>query len=60
MPTADRAIHIKIVAVSLAASIAVGLVGMMARSSDTDLNAGPAMKAGKPVAITHNDMTAIR
>jgi hypothetical protein len=60
MFAADRATHAKIVAVSLAASIAVGLIGMMARSPDTDLNAGPLMKAGKAVTVTHNDVTAIR
>jgi hypothetical protein len=57
---ADRATHAKIVAISLAASVAIGLVAMMARSPDMDVGAGPALKAGKPAAVTHNDMTAIR
>jgi hypothetical protein len=58
---ADRATHAKIVAIALAASVAIGLAGMMARSPDViDLNAGPVVKAGKPVTVTHNDLTAIR
>ncbi len=62
---ADRTTHAKIVAVSLAASVAVSLVGMMARSPAADTNAriqvaGPAVKAGKPVAVSHSDLTAIR
>jgi hypothetical protein len=57
---ADRTTHAKIVAISLAASVAVGLVSMMARSPDVDMSAAPAMKAGKPVAVSHNNVTAIR
>jgi hypothetical protein len=62
---ADRTTHAKIVALSLAASVAVGLVGMMARSPAVDTSAhiqapGPAVKAGKPVAVSHSGMTAIQ
>ncbi len=62
---ADRTTHVKIVAVSLVASIAVLLVGMTARDTSADTTAriqvaGPAVKAGKPVAVSHSDMTAIR
>jgi hypothetical protein len=65
IPAADRTTHAKIVAISLAASVAVGLVGMMARSPAVDANAhvqaaGPAVKAGRPVAVSHSDMTVIR
>jgi hypothetical protein len=65
IPAADRTTHAKIVALSLAASVAVGLVGMMARGPAVDANshiqaAGPAVKAGKPVAVSHSGMTAIR
>jgi hypothetical protein len=65
IPAADRTTHAKIVALSLAASVAVGLVGMMARSPAVDANphiqaAGPAVKAGKPVAVSHSGMTAIQ
>jgi hypothetical protein len=63
---ADRTTHVKIVMVALVASIAVLLVGIMARNTtaaDTTTRiqvAGPAVKAGKPVAISHSDATAIR
>ena len=63
---ADRTTHVKIVAVSLVASVAVLLVGMTARNTtatDTTahvLIAGPAVKAGKPVTISHSDTTLIR
>ena len=65
IPAADRTTHAKIVALSLAASVAVGLVAMMARSPAIDANAhiqaaGSAVKAGKPVVVSHNGMTAIR
>jgi hypothetical protein len=57
---ADRATHAKIVAISLAASVAIGLAGMTARSPDMDRNAGPVVKAGKPLTVTHSGLTAIR
>ena len=65
IPAADRTTHVKIVALSLAASVAVALVGMTAHSpamhADARVQAaGPAVKAGKPVVVSHNDMTAIR
>jgi hypothetical protein len=64
--TADRTTHVKIVAISLVASIAVLLVGMKARNAavtDTSARihvAGPAIKAGKPVTVSHSDTTVIR
>jgi hypothetical protein len=63
---ADRATHVKIVVVALVASLAVLLVGITARNTtaaDTTARiqvAGPAVKAGKPVAVSHSDTTAIR
>lgn len=63
---ADRTTHVKIVAISLVASVAVLLVGMMARNTtaaDTAARiqvAGPALKVGKPVAVSHSDATVIR
>ncbi len=61
---ADRTTHVKIVAISLAASVAVLLVGMTARNTtvaDTRIQAaGPAVKAGKPVAVSHSDTIIIR
>jgi hypothetical protein len=55
--TADRTTHLKIVAVSLVAAIAVIMVGITARVTDSGASAnlqahGPVLKAGKPAAIT--------
>ena len=63
--TADRTTHLKIVAVSLVAAIAVILVGVTARISDTGASAkleanGPVLKAGKPATITARDGTSIQ
>ena len=63
--TADRTTHLKIVAVSLVAAIAVILVGVTARISDTGASAkleanGPVLKAGKPATVTVRDGTAIQ
>jgi hypothetical protein len=56
---ADRNTHVKIVAISLAASAAILLGGMMARGASVDTSAriqaaGPAVKAGSrlPAAPT--------
>ena len=63
--TADRTTHLKIVAVSLVAAIAVILVGITARVSDSGASAnlqahGPVLKAGKPAAITARDGTTVQ
>ena len=63
--TADRTTHLKIVAVSLVAAIAVILVGVTARISDTGASAkleanGPVLKAGKPATVTVRDATQIQ
>jgi len=64
--TADRTTHLKIVAVSLVASIAVLMVAISARNTtvaDTAARiqtAGPAIKAGKPIAMTRSDVSEIR
>jgi hypothetical protein len=64
--TADRTTHLKIVAVSLIAAIAVILVGVTARISDTGTASakleaqGPVVKAGKPSAVTARDGTSIQ
>ena len=67
MFAADRTTHVKIVAISLVASIAVLLIGMTARNTTTATNAtariqvvGPAVKAGKPVAVSYSNATMIR
>jgi hypothetical protein len=63
---ADRNTHIKILGVAVVASIAVLLVGMTARNttaadSTARIHAsGPAVKAGKPIAVSHIDTTVIR
>ncbi|HYS50139.1 MAG TPA: hypothetical protein VEM36_15310 [Xanthobacteraceae bacterium] len=64
--TADRATHLKIVAVALVAAIAVVAVGIAARVSDMDAQTaristdGPVMKAGKPATFTKTDGSTIR
>ena len=63
--TADRTTHLKIVAVSLVAAIAVILVGVTARISDTGASAkleanGPVLKAGKPATVTVRDGNPIQ
>jgi len=63
--TADRTTHLKIVAVSLVAAIAVILVGVTARVTDTGASAnlqahGPVLKAGKPAAVTVREGTAVQ
>ena len=63
--TADRTTHLKIVAVSLIAAIAVILVGVTARVTDGGASAnlqahGPVLKAGKSSAVTAAEGTAVR
>jgi len=63
--TADKSTHLKILVISLVASIAVIIVGIAARSTAPDptariQTAGPAVKAGKPTAITRSDVPTIR
>jgi hypothetical protein len=61
---ADRVTHLKIVALALVASIVVLVVGITAHTTSFDTSriqaSGPAIKASKPIAITHGDTTAIR
>jgi hypothetical protein len=63
--TADRTTHLKIVVVSLIASILVIGIGIAAHTTVPDTNAriqtaGPAVKAGKPMAITKSDTSTVR
>jgi len=63
--TADRTTHLKIVVISLIASIAVVIVGITARTVDPDAGgriqtAGAPIKAGKPVVITNSDTSTVR
>lgn len=64
--TADRVTHLKIVVVSLVASIAVIAVGLLARTEPGDVATAriqtnaPVVKAGGPVVVTRSDATAVR
>ena len=64
--TADRTTHLKIVAVSLVAAIAVIMVGITARITDTGTASaklethGPVLKAGKNSTITARDGSSIQ
>jgi len=62
--TADRGTHLKIVVVSLVASIAVMAVAITAStdwSASSDLQArGPVVKAGQPVAVSRDNSVVIR
>ena len=64
--TADRTTHLKIVAVSLVAAIAVILVGITARIADTGTatakleSHGPVLKAGKNSVVTARDGSSIQ
>jgi hypothetical protein len=61
--TADRMTHLKIVVVSLIASIAVLAVGITARigSEPATMEASaPVVKAGKPVMVTTGAGSAVR
>jgi len=63
MPSADRGTHLKVVAVSLAASILIlGIaIGARTTSPDTVQTArGPVVKATKTVITTSNDVSTIR
>lgn len=63
MPRADRATHLKVVAVSLVASIAVLAVTVAARTLPPDAVQsahGPVVKATKTVVTTANTTTTIR
>ena len=58
--SADRATHLKIVAVALVAGIAVAAFGIVARSNVDYSQTAQVIKAGKPVAITSSGTSAVR
>jgi hypothetical protein len=65
--TADQTTHLKIVVLSLIASLAVMVVGITARAVPDEATGarmqtttGPVVKAGKPLAFSHSNTTAIR
>jgi hypothetical protein len=63
---ADRKTHVKILGVAMAASIAVLLVGMTAHNPTAVDNsarvhaAGPPVKAGNQILVSHIESTVIR
>ena len=64
--TADRNTHLKIVGVSLVTAIAIIVVGINARISDTNSVTAyvqvdrAVVKAGKPISFTANNVSEIR
>jgi hypothetical protein len=61
--TADRGTHLKIVIVSLVASVAVMIVGISMRSAmppEAMQASATVIKAGKPLTYSHNDAIVIR
>jgi hypothetical protein len=60
--SADRATHLKIVVVALAAAVVVAAVGITARVNANDEYAQDAriIKAGQPVAITSSNTSMVR
>jgi hypothetical protein len=59
--SADRATHLKIVVIALAAGIAVAGLGISARpSSDYTQTAHVIIKAGKPMMMTNSDAMVVR
>jgi Flp pilus assembly protein protease CpaA len=64
--TADHTTHLKIVVVSLIASVVVMVVCITARPVPDSVATAraqiiePVVKAGKPVAVSHSGVTVIR
>ena len=58
--SADRATHLKIVAVALVAGIAVAAFGIAARSNVDYSQTAHVIKAGKPVVVTSSDTSVVR
>jgi hypothetical protein len=50
--SADRATHLKIVAVGLLCAVLVAAIGTFAHVSDVDLGTTQLVKAGQPTAVT--------
>jgi Flp pilus assembly protein CpaB len=61
--SADRATHLKIVAVALVAGFAVAAFGITARNGadySQTAQAVHVIKAGKPVVVTSSDVSVVR
>jgi len=50
--SADRATHLKIVAVGLLCAVLVAAIGTFAHISDVDIGTTQLVKAGQPTAVT--------
>jgi hypothetical protein len=58
--SADRATHLKIVAVALVAGLAVAAFGISARSTSDYTQTAHVIKAGKTMALTSSDTMMVR
>ena len=58
--SADRATHLKIVVVALAAGIAVAGFGISARTNTDYTQTAHVIKAGKPMTVTSSDAVVVR
>ena len=58
--SADRATHLKIVVMALAAGIAIAGFGISARVGSDDTQTARVQKAGKPVVLTSSDALIVR
>ena len=58
--SADRATHLKIVVVALAAGMAVAGFGISARTNSDYTQTAHVIKAGKPVMMTTSDTMVVR
>lgn len=58
--SADRATHLKIVAVALVAGLAIAGFGISARSTSDYAQTAHVIKAGKTMAVSDSDMVVVR
>jgi hypothetical protein len=58
--SADRSTHLKIVVIALVAGVVVAGLGISARTNADYSQTAHVVKAGKPVAVTSSDTTAVR
>ena len=58
--SADRATHLKIVAVALVAGMAVAGFGISARTNLDYTQTAHVIKAGKPMTVTSSDAVVVR
>ncbi|MEO6782791.1 MAG: hypothetical protein ABI349_15310 [Casimicrobiaceae bacterium] len=58
--SADRATHLKIVAVALVAGLAAAAFGVSARSTSDYTQTAHVIKAGKTMALTSSDTMMVR